>query len=268
MHIEALKEILEFGRARLADRLVMIAVAMHLDWRNPHKAAWPSIRRIAEVAGLSERQVKASLARLEAAGELQIVRNAGKRGVNLYWLGPRYVIIPEVLFPSACPWPPVCCAAAERAGVRVKGGVGRECGLCIGPLARAQQTARGDDDGEGVKILQEGVKNKAIPSGEICSPEEGKLQIKTAVEEPPPPTPQHDHDELLSFQQAFYALAYLTGANTSNRLEAIALARVARLVAGKLTHTQLVEAFSGLSLQDVVRELALAVEAEAPGERG
>jgi hypothetical protein len=162
MRIEALKEILEFGRARLADRLVMIAVAVHLDWRNPYKAAWPSIRRIAEVAGLSERQVKASLARLEAAGELQIVRNAGKKGVNLYWLGPRYVIIPEVLFPSACPWPPVRCAAAERAGVRVRGGVGRECSLCIGPLARAQ-TARGDDDGEGVKILHEGGEGYSNP---------------------------------------------------------------------------------------------------------
>jgi hypothetical protein len=112
------------------------------------------------------------------------------------------------------------------------------------------------------------VKDTAIPLGEACSPEEGKIKNKAVAEELPPPTPQHDHDEVLSFQQAFYALAYLTNANTSNRLEAIALAKVARLVADKLTHTQLVEAFSGLSLQDVVRELGLAVETEAPcGQR-
>lgn len=131
MDVTALHCVLQYSRARLADRLVLFVIVSHLDWRDVRKPAWPSVRTIAQEAGLSERQVRASIAKLEAMGELEIERSAGMHGVNRYRLGPCLTIANDALFQRACVWPPVQCAAARRAGVRVRKGPGRECDICV-----------------------------------------------------------------------------------------------------------------------------------------
>jgi hypothetical protein len=54
----------------LPDRLVMMALAAHAKALEPWAPVWPSVARLAAMAGLSERRVQQSLKELRAAGWL------------------------------------------------------------------------------------------------------------------------------------------------------------------------------------------------------
>lgn len=60
--------------------LIVIAEATHQDGTG----AWPAVPSIAKLARTSERNVFRVIRELEEAGELQIERNAGPHGTNLY----------------------------------------------------------------------------------------------------------------------------------------------------------------------------------------
>ena len=61
--------------------LVLLAIA---DNANDAGTAWPSVDTIARKARCSERRAQRHLRRLEALGELQVEKQAGPRGCNLY----------------------------------------------------------------------------------------------------------------------------------------------------------------------------------------
>lgn len=76
MSIQAVAWVLEHSQAKLADRLVLIAIANHADARGWN--AWPSIEKIAEEAGVHEVTVWRSVKALEDLGELTTQRRPGR----------------------------------------------------------------------------------------------------------------------------------------------------------------------------------------------
>lgn len=88
MSVQALSWVLEESKSKGTDRLVLIALANHLGYRNEEQGCWPSVRLIAhEAGGIDEQTVRRSLKRLEALGELVVTRSDGGRGnTNLYRL--------------------------------------------------------------------------------------------------------------------------------------------------------------------------------------
>lgn len=76
MSIQAVAWVLEHSSAKLADRLVLIAIANHADARGWN--AWPSIDKIAEEAGVHEVTVWRSVKALEELGEIVAERRPGR----------------------------------------------------------------------------------------------------------------------------------------------------------------------------------------------
>lgn len=76
MSIQAVAWVLEHSQAKLADRLVLIAIANHADARGWN--AWPSIGKIAEEAGVHDVTVWRSITALEQIGELTVQRRPGR----------------------------------------------------------------------------------------------------------------------------------------------------------------------------------------------
>lgn len=76
MSIQAVAWVLEHSQAKLADRLVLIAIANHVGSRGWD--AWPSVETIATEAGVHEVTVWRSIRALEELGELVVQRRPGK----------------------------------------------------------------------------------------------------------------------------------------------------------------------------------------------
>jgi hypothetical protein len=67
------------------ERLVMLALADHAD---DEGRCYPSIARLCERTGLSERAVQSHVKALTAAGYLAVMLNAGPKGCNVYFVRP------------------------------------------------------------------------------------------------------------------------------------------------------------------------------------
>jgi len=75
---------MEFSESRLADRLVLLAIAHRVS--NDTGAAFPSLATICHEARVSERTAHYALRQLEGLGELEIETKASDTGTNLYRL--------------------------------------------------------------------------------------------------------------------------------------------------------------------------------------
>lgn len=166
MSVDAIEAVLTRSKARGADRLVLLAVAWHLNHEHPERPAWPSIGRIAEMANVSVRQVKASLRRLEQSGELEVQRRHGPRGTNFYGLGgaltqteesapSQSVALGEDTSPKDAGQKPNATDGAQNAqnDVLPKPALGENCA--------------------------QGVKTVHVALGEVCSPKPVEPEINT-----------------------------------------------------------------------------------------
>ena len=88
---------MEFSQSRLADRLVLGAIAHRIS--NNSGEAWPSIATIAREANLSERSVHYSIRALSAMGELEISQGKTRMGTNTYRM-PRFLAWVQTLHPG------------------------------------------------------------------------------------------------------------------------------------------------------------------------
>jgi hypothetical protein len=88
--------VMEFSQSRLADRLVLGAIAHRIS--NDSGEAWPSIATIAREANLSERSVHYSIRALSAMGELEISQGKTRMGTNTYRM-PRFLAWVQSLHP-------------------------------------------------------------------------------------------------------------------------------------------------------------------------
>lgn len=81
-------------------RFVLVALAEHAD---DEGRCYPSVARVAQRTGLSERSVQNSIKQLCAGGYLNINRNAGKHGTNVYQLRltPAGAAPPQDVHPAA-----------------------------------------------------------------------------------------------------------------------------------------------------------------------
>ena len=84
MSVQALSWVLEHSQARLAARLVLIAIANHADAHGCN--SWPSVMKIAQEAHVTDRAVQLALGELQRIGELTIERNMGPHGTHRFWL--------------------------------------------------------------------------------------------------------------------------------------------------------------------------------------
>lgn len=64
-------------------KLVLIIIADH---EGGQYGSWPSIQRLADIAGLSTRQVKRIIKDLEQMGEILVLRQDGHHGTNRYFV--------------------------------------------------------------------------------------------------------------------------------------------------------------------------------------
>jgi DNA-binding MarR family transcriptional regulator len=77
--IQAVAWVLDHSEATLADRLVLIAIANHVDGKGWN--AWPAIGRIASEARVDRRTVFRAIETLETAGELTVERRTGRSSI-------------------------------------------------------------------------------------------------------------------------------------------------------------------------------------------
>ncbi len=81
MSISVLSDVWMYSQAKLASRLVLLAIA---DFSNENGDAYPAIKTLAKKSGISERNCQYAIRKLCEMGELAIFENAGPHGVNLY----------------------------------------------------------------------------------------------------------------------------------------------------------------------------------------
>jgi hypothetical protein len=82
MSFEASQAVWNRSARRGTELLVLLAIA---DYVNEQKGvAWPGVPKLAKKARMSERQVQRAIRALERSGELNVFRNAGPKGTNLY----------------------------------------------------------------------------------------------------------------------------------------------------------------------------------------
>jgi hypothetical protein len=86
--------VMEFSESRLADRLVLGAIAHRVS--NDNGEAFPSVETIAREANVSESSVHASLKKLKRLGELEIDVAASQYGTNVYQM-PKFKAWMEAL---------------------------------------------------------------------------------------------------------------------------------------------------------------------------
>ena len=97
MSHQATTWVMEFSESRLADRLVLGAIAHRVS--NDNGEAFPSVKTIAHEANVSESSVHASLKSLKELGELEIDRGASKYGTNVFRM-PKFMAWMEALHVS------------------------------------------------------------------------------------------------------------------------------------------------------------------------
>ena len=82
MSVQVSSWVWQHSKAKGAARLVLLALADHAGADGGD--AYPSISRLCERCGLSERGVQDALRRLVASGEVVVYPQAGPRGTNRY----------------------------------------------------------------------------------------------------------------------------------------------------------------------------------------
>jgi len=87
--IEALSMVMNHSKATGSAKLVLLGIANHLG-PDAHEGAWPSQRRLADYANMSERGVQKCVDKLVALGELRVKVASGhsrsQYKPNLYWV--------------------------------------------------------------------------------------------------------------------------------------------------------------------------------------
>jgi hypothetical protein len=82
MSIEAIDAVWKFSRQKKSGALlVLLAVADHI---NKEGIAWPAVSTLALKVRMSKRNVQRWLCELQKAGELEVHKNQGRRGSNIY----------------------------------------------------------------------------------------------------------------------------------------------------------------------------------------
>lgn len=104
MSHQATTWVMEFSQSRLADRLVLGAIAHRIS--NDDGEAFPSIKKIGREANICERQVYDSITSLVEMGELEVREDRSKYNTNVYFM-PRFHVWMQGLHPAqSAPTPP------------------------------------------------------------------------------------------------------------------------------------------------------------------
>ena len=85
MSVKIMAAIFESKTLGPTERLVMLALADHAD---DEGRCYPSIARLCERTGLSERAMQVRIKALSAEGYLVVNANAGPKGCNVYFVRP------------------------------------------------------------------------------------------------------------------------------------------------------------------------------------
>lgn len=94
MSIEVSTYVWKYSKQKSTALLLMLAIADHA--HDDGGGAYPSIAKLAEKARTTPRNIKLLLKQLEAAGELDIQRGAGPKGVNMYRVKNYHPLVPGV----------------------------------------------------------------------------------------------------------------------------------------------------------------------------
>jgi hypothetical protein len=84
--ISAIQWVLENSQSAHGARLVALAIADEIREDRIAHGAWPSVTTLMRKTNLRERAVHSAIAELEKLGEIQVARNAGPKGCNVYHL--------------------------------------------------------------------------------------------------------------------------------------------------------------------------------------
>lgn len=103
MSVKAMSWVWEHSAAKSTARLVLLALADHAG--HDGGDAWPSVGRLADRCGMSERTVQVALRQLVDLGEIEVASQAGPGGVNRYrlTLTPAGSAPPQDLHPRKAP---------------------------------------------------------------------------------------------------------------------------------------------------------------------
>jgi hypothetical protein len=79
--VDPATEVWKHSTAEGTELVVMLAIAKHAD---PDGYAWPGPKTLREMARRGDQSVKAAIAKMEAAGELAVLRGSGRGHASLY----------------------------------------------------------------------------------------------------------------------------------------------------------------------------------------
>lgn len=92
MSVRMLSAVLERSRAKAGALLVLISLA---DWADDDGWCFPSVKRLAWKARLTERATQYAISDLVEIGELEVIPNRGRNGTNLYRVKPPTTPLPR-----------------------------------------------------------------------------------------------------------------------------------------------------------------------------
>src|SRR5262245_55973925 len=81
MSIEVTSAVWKWSRQKSGPLLVMLAIA---DYTNNECIAWPAVSTLARKVRMSKRNTQRCVRALQETGELEVRRNKGRRGSNIY----------------------------------------------------------------------------------------------------------------------------------------------------------------------------------------
>ena len=122
MSVKIMSAVFESETLGPTERLIMLSLADHADDAG---RCYPSIARLRQRTGLSERAIQSNIRSLQAAGYITIIPGAGQGGSNVYIVRPtpasdapkpsRTIIEPSEYIPARDPASILCDVASPRA---------------------------------------------------------------------------------------------------------------------------------------------------------
>lgn len=85
MSVKIMSAVFDSQTLAPTERLIMLALADHAD---DEGRCYPSISRLCNRTGLSERAVQTNIRKLQEQGYIRIIPSAGKSGANVYFVSP------------------------------------------------------------------------------------------------------------------------------------------------------------------------------------
>jgi hypothetical protein len=170
---------------RSTAKLVGLVLSTHMNAEG--ESCWPSVRRVAEEASLSERAVRGGLRELEHAGFLGTARGGGRRTGGEYASNSYRALLPNPASDSGNPAPPAGLSPAARST--------NPAARSVSPAPAAGEDVHEDVHEDDHQEVDLGEEQTVLRDEESPSPSSSSFQIPASTNGATPAAAAYHEDE-------------------------------------------------------------------------